>query len=87
MIWEDLIKLRYLKKGRLLKNMSGYVMKMAEIFDGFRLDNTHSTEIWVGEYMMRKARKVKNNLIVFAELFTGDATIDILFTKKLVLYL
>jgi glycogen debranching enzyme len=61
--------------------MKRYVMKMAEIFDGLRLDNTHSTELWVGEYMMRKARKVKNNLIIFAELFTGDPTIDIIYTN------
>ena len=56
---------------------------MSEMFDGLRLDNAHSTELWVGEYMMRKGRKVNSNLIVFAELFTGDASIDAVYSKRL----
>ena len=58
-------------------------MNMSLIFDGFRLDNAHSTELVIGEYLMRKARQVKNSLIVFAELFTGDSYIDKVYSSRL----
>lgn len=56
---------------------------MASIFHGFRMDNAHSTPINIGEYCIRKARKVRNNLIVFAELFTGSGENDATFAKKM----
>ncbi len=43
---------------------------MAEIFDGFRLDNAHSTPIYIAEYLAQKAREVNPDLIIMAELFT-----------------
>lgn len=46
---------------------------MAKIFHGLRLDNAHSTSLVAGEYMMRKAKKINQNLLIFAELFTGSA--------------
>jgi glycogen debranching enzyme len=86
-IWGDLIKLRYGKTKRdsplLWKRMKQYVVLNASIFNGLRLDNAHATELAVGEYMVRKARKVNKNLLVFAELFTGSGDVDALYVKKL----
>lgn len=56
---------------------------MARVFHGFRLDNAHSTPLAVGEYFMRKARNVNKNLMVFAELFTGNGEKDAIFSKRL----
>lgn len=63
--------------------MTSYVELLAELFDGFRLDNSHSTPIHVGEYLLDKARKVRGNLYVCAELFTGSQDLDLHFVCKL----
>ena len=63
--------------------MKLYVQKMAGIFHGFRIDNAHATPIHVGSYFIRKALKINNNLIVFAELFTGSREQDAEFVKKM----
>jgi hypothetical protein len=39
---------------------------MAQYFDGFRLDNLHGTHIGVAQWMMKEARKIKREIIVFA---------------------
>jgi len=56
---------------------------MSSVFDGIRLDNAHSTELWVGEYLINGARSIKPSLILFAELFTGDEGTDVEFTKRM----
>ena len=56
---------------------------MASVFDGFRLDNTHSTPIHVCQYLLNVARCTKPNLFVMAELFTPKAEYDTLFTSRL----
>ena len=56
---------------------------MAILFDGFRLDNAHSTPMHVCQYMLQVARSRNPNLLVMAELFTSSAELDALFTKKL----
>lgn len=56
---------------------------MARVFHGFRLDNAHSTPLIVGEYFMRKSRNVNKNLMIFAELFTGDGEKDAIFCKRI----
>lgn len=61
--------------------MKQYVTSLAKIFQGFRLDNCHSTPLHVGEYFIRKARKQNPNLIVFSELFTGNKEKDATFMK------
>lgn len=63
--------------------MKEYVQEMARIFHGFRLDNAHSTPLVVGQYFMRKARNENKNLMIFAELFTGDGKKDAIFCKRI----
>ena len=56
---------------------------MAKIFDGFRLDNAHSTPLHVCQYLLQVARCHNPNLFVMAELFTGSAEYDTLFSSRL----
>lgn len=63
--------------------MGEYVTQMATLFDGFRLDNAHSTPIHVCQYMLQVARCRNPNLFVMAELFTSSAEMDALFTTRL----
>lgn len=53
------------------------------MFNGFRIDNAHSTPLHVGEYFLRKAREVNPNLHVFCELFCGAGDIDAKYVKNL----
>ncbi|GAA5939281.1 hypothetical protein JCM1841_004844 [Sporobolomyces salmonicolor] len=86
-VWGDCVKLRFGSgpdaNPWLWKHMTDYVEQLAGMFDGFRLDNSHSTPIWVGEYLLDKARKVNPNLYVCAELFTGSQELDMLFVCRL----
>ncbi|BGP28347.1 bifunctional 4-alpha-glucanotransferase/amylo-alpha-1,6-glucosidase [Rhodotorula toruloides] len=86
-VWGDCVKLRYgsspASNPWLWEHMSLYVESLAGMFDGFRLDNSHSTPIHVGEYLMDKARKVNPNLYVCAELFTGRQELDLLWVCRL----
>ena len=55
-IWGDSVKLRYgscpADSPFLWEHMSTYVSDMAQVFDGFRLDNAHSTPIHVCNYLL-----------------------------------
>lgn len=86
-IWGDSIKLRYgdcpASSPYLWDHMSRYVTQMATLFDGFRLDNAHSTPMHVCQYMLQVARCQKPDLFVMAELFTSSAEMDALFTTRL----
>ena len=86
-IWGDSIKLRYgdcpAASPYLWEHMSQYVTQMATLFNGFRLDNAHSTPIHVCQYMLQVARSQNPDLLVMAELFTSKAELDALFTTRL----
>jgi glycogen debranching enzyme len=86
-VWGDCVKLRYGSKPAdspfLWKFMTEYTQLMAKYFHGFRIDNCHSTPLHVASHMLDAARHIQPNLVVAAELFSGDEKMDFLYCQKL----
>ncbi|WVN91067.1 glycogen debranching enzyme [Cryptococcus depauperatus CBS 7841] len=86
-VWGDCVKLRYGSKPEdnswLWRHMTSYAELLAGIFDGFRLDNCHSTPLPVGKAIIDAGRRVNPNLYIMAELFTGSEEMDLKFVREL----
>ncbi|KAH3666669.1 hypothetical protein WICMUC_005486 [Wickerhamomyces mucosus] len=86
-IWGDCVKLRYGSGPEdspyLWDRIANYVRINARVFDGFRIDNCHSTPLHVGEHFLDIARRENPNLYIVAELFSGSEQLDNMFVERL----
>ncbi len=86
-VWGDCVKLRYgtdsYDNPWLWNHMAEYTRRMSKLFQAFRIDNCHSTPIHVASHLLKEARKIRPDLYVCAELFTGSEEKDMRFVTSL----
>ncbi|CAF1464414.1 unnamed protein product [Adineta steineri] len=85
--WSDIIKLRFGSKQEdcpaLYSYMKEYTRLIATTFHGCRLDNCHSTPLWLAQDLMDYAREINPNFYINAELFTGNIKTDTHFINEI----
>ena len=87
-VWPDTIKLNYgasLEETNkfLVEYLTEYVTSMAELFDGFVIDNILSIPIFALQFLISKAREVNPNLILIAQLPDGLLSNEVYYSNKL----
>ena len=63
--------------------MKEYTRLVATTFHGCRLDNCHSTPLWLAQELMDYAREINPNFYINAELFTGNIKTDTHFINQI----
>ncbi|CAF0767665.1 unnamed protein product [Adineta steineri] len=85
--WSDIVKLNFGSceedSPHLWAYMKEYTRLIATTFHGARLDNCHSTPLFVAQYLMDYARELNPNFYILGELFTSSETLDNTFINKL----
>lgn len=84
-VWQDSIKLNYQpwpNSMKLWNVMNEYTKQMARVFDGFRLNNFHSTKIDTAKFFINSAMQANESLFLFTELFSNSLKCDVNFCLK-----
>ncbi|CAF3932255.1 unnamed protein product [Rotaria sordida] len=86
-VWSDLIKVRYGSNCEdcpsLYFYMKEYTRLIATTFHGCRINNSHSTPLWLLQQMMDYAREINPYFYINGELSTGNIKSDLHFINQI----